>query len=183
MSDINVARRYADALIELAVESNKIEEFGADLASFAEVMQAHDGMLGQFLSSPVFTTEEREAVLTELFPKLSIDPMIKNLLKVVNGNARFPIFQTLVEQYSLLADEKSGRIRVNVATAEPLTPQLESEIQAALEKATGKKVLIEHHIDPSLIGGMVAKVGSKIYDSSLKTRLERLKNSLIVAQA
>ena len=86
-------------------------------------------------------------------------------------------------RYDQLADKHNGRVRVSVTTAEALTPALESEIRAALEQTTGKTVLVDHTIDPSLIGGMIARVGGTVYDSSLRTRLASLKHALTVAEA
>lgn len=183
MSEANVASRYADALIEVAAESNKIDAIGADLVKVENLFQANGGQLAEFIASPVFTVEERSAVLDKVLPKVHIDPYVTNLLKVMNANRRLGIFSTLRAQYDALADERSGRVRVQVTTADALTPALESEIKAALEASTGKSVIVEHTIDPSLIGGMIARVGGKVYDSSLRTRLSKLKHALIVAEA
>lgn len=183
MSEANVAARYADALIEVAAEVGKIDAIGADLARVEALFQANDGQLADFIGSPVFTVEERSAVLDQVLPKVQIDPFVANLVKLMNANRRLGIFSTLRTQYDALADEKSGRVRVKVTTADALTPALESEIKAALEASTGKTVLVDHTIDPSLIGGMIARVGGKVYDSSLRTRLSKLKHALIVAEA
>lgn len=183
MSDVNVARRYADALIDVASEAGEIERIGADLRTFEAALDAHDGLLRGVMTSPVFTAEEREKVLLEILPKLGLHPLSNNLMRVLNTNKRFAVLYAIREQFDALADEKAGRVRVQVSTAEALSPQLETEIKAALEKTTGKTVLVDHRIDPSLIGGMVARVGGTVYDSSLRTRLQHLKHSLIVAQA
>ena len=183
VSDVNVARRYADALIDVAAEANEIERIGNDLRTVEAALGAHDGLLGSVMTSPVFTVEERENVLLEVLPKLGLHGLSDNLMRVLNTNKRFTVLAEIRRQFDALADAKAGRVRVQVSTAEALTPQLETEIKAALERTTGKTVLVEHHIDPSLIGGMVARVGGTVYDSSLRTRLEQLKHSLIVAQA
>lgn len=183
MSEANVAARYADALIEVAAEAGKIDAIGADLATVQGLFEANEGQLMAFIASPVFTVEERAAVLDQVLPKVQIDPFVTNLLKLMNANRRLGIFAALRTQYDALADEKSGRARVKVTTADALTPALESEIKAALEASTGKTVIVEHTIDPSLIGGMIARVGGTVYDSSLRTRLSKLKHALIVAEA
>ncbi len=183
MSDVNVARRYADALIDVAVQAGEVERISTDLRTIEAALDAHGGLLSGVMTSPVFTVEEREKVLLDVLPKLGLHPLSNNLARVLNQNKRFAALPELRRQFDALADEKAGRVRVKVSTAEALTPQLETEIKAALERSTGKTVLVEHHIDPSLIGGMVARVGGTVYDSSLRTRLQQLKHSLIVAQA
>ncbi len=183
MSDLNVARRYADALIEVASESSSVEAIGKDLQNVENVLMAHDGKLHGFFSSPVFTTEEREAVLLQILPRLGVGNFTQNFLKVVNSNGRFAVLPVIRSEYDKLADVRAGRVRVKVSTAEPLTPQLETEVKAALESSTGKTVIVEHTVDPSLIGGMVARIGGTVYDSSLRTKLQALKAALVVGQA
>ncbi|MEZ4319357.1 MAG: ATP synthase F1 subunit delta [Myxococcota bacterium] len=183
MSDVNVAQRYAEALMEVAVEAGEVERIAADLHRVEAAMLLEDGLLRGVLASPVFTSEERERVLNDVLPKLGVHGLTGNLLKVMNANKRFSIVAELRRQFDLLADKRAGRVRVKVSTAEPLSPQLENEIKAALEASTGKSVIVEHTIDPSLIGGMVARVGGTVYDSSLRTRLEQLRHTLVVAQA
>jgi len=183
VSDINVAKRYADALIEVAVEADQTPRIGQDLATFESVLMAYDGLLISVMASPVFTTEERDDVLLQILPKLGLHELSANLFRVMNTNRRLGIFSEFRRQFDALADGRAGRVRVQVSTAEALSPQLETEIKAALEASTGKTVLVEHTIDPSLIGGMVARVGGTVYDSSLRTRLEQLHHTLIVAQA
>jgi len=177
-----VARRYAQALIEVADEAGAIDQVGTDLQSFAQVLDAHEGMLGDALSSPVFTTEERGAVLDGVLPKLSLHPLAANLLRLVNDKRRFPVLRDIVTAYGELADERAGRQQVLVTTAEPLTPQVEAEIRQALEKSTGKTVRLTTKVDPSLLGGLVAKVGGTVYDSSLRTRLDQIKHALVSSE-
>ena len=183
MSDTNVAKRYAEAFIDVAVEANAVDALGADLTKVTAALRANDGQLADALSSPVFSNEERANVLKAVLPMLQIQPLTANLLNVVGDNKRFSAFNLISEHYQALADEKNGRVRATVVTAEAMSPQLENEVKAALETATGKTVLIEHSIDASLIGGMVARVGGTVYDSSLRTRLEQLKQTLVSAQA
>lgn len=183
MSDANVAQRYAEALMDVAAESGRIDRVADDLAEVERALLAHDGLLMGALASPVFTAEEREAVLGAVIPRLELEGVTANFLRVLGKNRRFGAFRAMREAFDALADARSGRVRVKVTTASPLTPQLELEIKAALEATTGKVVLVEHAIDPSLIAGMVARIGGTVYDSSLRTRLQQLQHHLVVAQA
>lgn len=183
MSELNVARRYAEAIIDVASELGRIDPVAHELYLVEKALHANDDQLFDVMSSPVFTVGERAAVLDAVIPKLEISPQVANFARVMNKNGRVGVFDLMRENYNRLADERAGRVRAVVTTAEPLTPQLEVEIKSALEAATNKTVYIEHAIDPALIGGMVARVGGKVYDSSLRTRLSELKRSLVAAQA
>jgi F-type H+-transporting ATPase subunit delta len=89
----------------------------------------------------------------------------------------------IAQAYRAQADERAGRVKVSVTTAEPMSPQIEAEVRTALEASTGKTVTLEAHVDPDLIGGMVARVGGKVYDSSIRTRLLDIRQSLIVSRS
>lgn len=182
MSDHTVARRYANALIEVATEADAIDTVSADLDRFVALLEQPENPLGPALYSPVFTAEERERVLDEVLPRLNLHPMSRNLLKLTNDKGRLPLIASIARAYRDLADARAGRVRVRVATAEPLTPQIETEVRMALERLTGKDVLLETSVDPTLLGGMVARVGSTVYDSSLRTRLQTLKRRLLETQ-
>ncbi len=173
------ARRYAQAMIEVAVESDAVDKIGDDLASFATLTRGHDRLLGSALRSPVFTVEERRAVLDEVLPKLDLHPLSQNLLNLINDKGRLGLVDQIAEAYSELADERAGRLRVVVQTAETLTKKLEEEIRKALAAATGKQIVLQTEVEPQLIGGMVAHVGGKVYDSSIRTRLQQIKGALL----
>lgn len=181
MSDANIAKRYAEAFIELAHEAGDIDGFAADLRDFAELLGANGGQLSIAMSSPVFTKDERRQVLDAVLPRLNAKQLTLNLIHLLNDNGRFSIVPSLVREYGDLADARAGRVRVQVRSAEPLSPQLEAEVRVSLERATGKKVLLETSVDPSLLGGLIARVGSRVYDSSLKTRLVDLQHRLFQA--
>jgi F-type H+-transporting ATPase subunit delta len=179
MADRSIARRYARAFIELAEEAGAVEAGGADLDRALAAVRAHDDQLLQPLSNPVFTHEERSGVLQAVVPKLGVGALTRNLLFVLLDKGRFGLLPEVVQVFHEFADEKAGRVRVLVQTAAPLTPQLETEVIAALEKVTGKDVIIETQVDERLIGGIVARVGSVVYDASIRTRIENIKQRLL----
>lgn len=181
MSDRSVARRYAAAFFEIAVESDSIDALDIELARTVEELQGHEGRLFETLSSPMFTRDERRGVLDAVVPKLKLSDLTVNLLRLLLERGRFATLPDVARIYNDTVLEKAGKLRVSVATAEPLSPQLESEVRSAFEKATGKTVLLEAELDPSLIGGMVARVGGTVYDSSIRTRLQDIKHTLIQA--
>jgi len=177
-----VARRYAQAMIEVAAEVDAVDTVSNDLQRFVALLDANDGQLRDALCSPVFTTEERGAVLSELLPRLSLHEMAANLLRLVNDKGRFAAMPDIAEAFLTFADDRAGRQQVHVTTAEPMTPQVEAEVRSALEKATGKTVRLSTKVDPTLLGGLIAKVGGTVYDSSIRTRLEQLKHTLIAQE-
>lgn len=179
MADTTAAKRYAQAMIEVAAEADAIDKIGADLAGFAALMNEHDGLLGDALRSPVFTAEERRSVLDGVLPKLDLHPLSANLLNLTNDKGRLGLVDQIARAYGDLADERAGRLRVIVQTAEPLTKKLEEEIRKALAAATGKQIVLQTEVEPQLIGGMVARVGGKVYDSSIRTRLQQIKGALL----
>jgi len=182
MSKSSVAKRYAQAMIQVAVEADCVDAVGANLTSFCDVLGAHEGLLRNALYNPVCTIEERRGVLGEILPKLDLNPLTANLLHLVNDKERLPAIEAIADEYHALADELAGRIQVVVSTAEPMSPQIEAEVRAALEKSTGKTVVLESKVDPELIGGLVARVGGKVYDSSIRTRLAAMRSALIDAR-
>ena len=181
MPENSVAQRYAVAMIEVADELGIIEQVGSDLGGFADLVEAHDGLLKAAFSNPGFSVEERRAVLDDLLPKLEAHGTTANFLRLVNDKGRLGLAEEIAEAFGELADAKAGRIRVTVETAEPMTPQVQAEVQAALARATGKDVILRTQVVPELIAGLVARVDGKVYDSSLRTRLQSLKQALIAS--
>lgn len=179
MANSTVAHRYASALLELALPTGELDRIAKDLVRFGEVVK--DPNANRALVTPLFSAEERENVLSALLPRLGMHPLAVNFLKLLAEKRRFGDVVAILDAFAKLADEASGRVRVEVSTAEPMTPQIEAELRSTLERGLGRKVLLTTKVDPTLIGGMVARVGSKVYDSSLRTRLETLKLNLLNA--
>ena len=179
MHEMSVSRRYAEALIEITDDSEAIL---ADLKGFDGLLDANDGELRNALCTPIFSGDERTNILTALLPKLGLNPLTGNFLQVLNAKGRLTIFSDITRAYSQLADERAGRVTVRVTTAKKMTKTIESDVSKALSKSTGKQVVLQADVDPELIGGMVVRVDGKVYDSSIKTRLQTVKRTLLAAQ-
>jgi F-type H+-transporting ATPase subunit delta len=179
MGDRALARRYARAFIEIAEESGSIDRLGAELAQVVSAVRSADDLLFDALKNPVFTLDERGRVLDEVMPRLGAGPVVANLLRLLLQNGRFGLLPLVQDEYRVDADERAGRVRVLVSTAEPMSPQLEAEVRSALSGVTGKTVELDTQVDPSLIGGIVARVGGKVYDASVKNRLDVLRATLL----
>ncbi len=182
MPEHSVARRYAEALIDVASEAKAADQVGTDLIAFTALLDAGDGQLRHALCTPLFSSAERSAVIDDLLPKLKLHQLTNNFLQLVNTKGRMAVVGDIAEVYGRLADERAGRIKVFVTTAEPMSDAMAAEVKDAMSKTTGKDVIIEASVDASLIGGMIAKVGGKVYDSSIRSRLAQIKQQLIHAQ-
>lgn len=183
MSDTQVARRYARALVEVAVESGRADAVLAEMVRVLDALQGDGQELFAVLRSPLFSAEERAGLLTTVLPRLGVGKESTDFLRFLSDRGRMSLLAEVVRLFREDMDVRAGRIRVEVLTVDPLTPQLEASIQEAFAKATGKTVVIDASIDTSLIGGLVARVGDRVYDASLRARLEDARNRLINASA
>lgn len=183
MADRMVARRYASAFMELLQAKGGVDAALSDLAGASDLLMSEGGELFRVLCNPIFTVDERRAVLVDVLSRTAFRPLTTNLLRLLLDKRRMEQLPLIVEECAAVADDLADRVRVRVDAAEPLTPQLEAEVRVTLERVTGKRVLLETHVDPDLIAGIVARVGGRVYDASLRTRLQDLKVRLINAQA
>ncbi len=172
-----VAGRYAAALFELARETNAIDAIGADLAKF-DAMIASQPDLDRFVRSPVFTSEEQVKALGPILAKIGITGLAANFLKLVAAKRRLFAVRDMVRAYRALVDENAGVVRAQVTVAEVPSDKVLGEIKQALEDVAGDKVAIDVRIDPSIIGGIVVKLGSKMVDASLRTKLNGIRTAM-----
>jgi F-type H+-transporting ATPase subunit delta len=178
MIEGSLARRYAKALLELGQEAGKADLFGTQLAAFVALLLANDSQLHAAMTNPSLTAAERKSVLEALIPRMAFDPMMVNFLRLVLEKERFAALPAISREYRSLADVLANRVRATVTTAAPASLALQSEIARALSSATGKTVVVQAEVDPSLLGGLVARVGGRVFDASLRTRLESLQVTL-----
>ena len=179
MANGSLARRYAKALIALGQETGSVEAIAGDLDTFSEVLDLGDGALRAALSNPGMTTTERAAVLGDVLAKVKLGDTAANFMRLLVDKNRFMVFDDIRRATHEMADEIAGRVQATVTTASDLTPAMCKEVQAALEAATGKTVVIDFQTDKGLIGGMVAQVGDISYDASVASRLNALQQALI----
>ena len=180
MGESSVARPYATALIELSREARTTDRVAGDLKRFVALLQNPD--LRRVLCTPLFGSAERTRVLDALLGRLGLSPLATHFIRLLDDKGRLPNVEAIVAAFDELADEAAGRVRVLVATAEPMTPHIEAEVRATLERSLGKSIVLTSRVEPALIGGMVATIAGKVYDSSIRTRLEQLRYSLLQAQ-
>ncbi len=169
-----VAQRYANALFELAQDTNSLPAVEGDLDRFSGLI-AESADLKRLVRSPVFSSEEQERAVAALLEKDAIGGLVANFIKVAATNRRLFIVPDVIVAFKHMAAKQRGEVAAEVTSAEPLSDRHLDELKAALKASLGKDITLATHVDPSLIGGLIVKVGSRMIDGSLKTKLNSLK--------
>lgn len=169
-----VAGRYATALFELAREAGGIDAVRTSLAQFKSALNASDD-LRRFVKSAVFSAGVQVNALGEILKVMELDAMTNNLLLLLAKNRRLFAVEDVIKAYDTLVASYRGEITAQVVSAHPLTPEHMESLTATLQSKLGKTPRIEAEVDPSLLGGLVVKVGSRMIDTSLKAKLNSLK--------
>ncbi|KGD87555.1 F-type H+-transporting ATPase subunit delta [Rhizobium petrolearium] len=172
-----VAERYASSLFELALEAGSVDKVGADLDRFQVLLDESED-LRRLVASPVFSAEEQQKAIVAVADKVGITGLVGNFLKVVAGNRRLFALPGMIRAYREIAAAHRGEITAEVTSAYALSTAQETELKSALKGVTGKDVAIAVTVDPSLLGGLIVKVGSRQIDTSLRTKLSTLKLAL-----
>ena len=169
-----VAGRYATALFELAHEQNKLDEVDQDLAKFQGMLDQSED-LTRLVKSPAFAAEEQERALGAVMDWASIGATTGNFLKVVTRNRRLFAADDMIKTFRTLLARHRGEVSAEVRSAVPLTEEQLNALKEKLKATHGMNVRLDTKVDPSLLGGLVVRVGSRMFDSSLKTKLANLK--------
>ena len=171
-----VARRYAQALTEEAQGAGQLDAVDADVALLAETL---DGSreLRAALTSPVVSHAKKEAVLDRLFGGRLSDLSLR-FLRLLVAKQRDGLIPEILAAYHRLRDERTGTVEATVRTAKPIGPDEAERLKAALEARAGKTVRMRIDVDPSLVGGLVVRLGDVVYDRSVKHQLETLREQL-----
>lgn len=177
----SLARRYARALLQLADTPIQREIFGRDLGGFvrnATASEPHAPSLLDVLASGAYLVPERRAVLQKVLERMALDGTVAKFLLFVFERGRIEGVPQIARHYGELSDALAGRVHAKLTSARPLPADAVAKIKAALERATGKTILLESAVDPELIGGVVTQVGSVVYDGSLRSQLASIRTSL-----
>ncbi len=172
-----IADRYAGSLFDLALQSGEVEKVEADLTA-VERMLAESEDLKRLIMSPVFSAEEQFNSVTAIADRAGIAGLAGNFLRVVAKNRRLFAVPAMIKAFREIAADQRGEVSAEVTTAHPLSGEQETELKAALKGVTGKDVTVSVTVDPSLLGGLIVKIGSRQIDTSLKTKLNSLKLAL-----
>lgn len=172
-----VAERYASALFELAVSEKQLVAVEKDLGRFDELMKG-SADLERLVRFPVFSTEEQTGAISAVLDKAGIKGFVGNFIRVVAGNRRLFVMRDIVRAFRQMAAAHRGEISADVKVANPLTAEQSKQLQSTLKGVVGKDVALDVEVDPSILGGLIVKVGSRQIDTSLRTKLSSLKLAL-----
>jgi len=168
------AGRYATALFQLALEGNALEQVAADLDRFDEALDAFED-LTRLVKSPVFSADEQGRALAAVLEQLKIEGLTRNFLLLAAKNRRLFATPDMTRAFRAMLARHRGEMSASVTAASKLTDGQITALKQALKAALGKEVMLEERVDPTLLGGLVVKVGSRMVDTSLRTSLNSLK--------
>jgi len=172
-----VASRYAQSLFDIALETKSLAKVEKQLAAFEALLNDSED-LRRLIGSPVFSTDEQMRAISGIAEKAGLDGVVANFLKVVVSNRRLFAVPGMIEAFRVIAADHKGVVAADVASAIKLTAAQEKELAGTLKDVAGKDVEINMTVDPSLLGGLVVKIGSRQIDTSLRTKLSSMKLAL-----
>jgi F-type H+-transporting ATPase subunit delta len=172
-----IAKRYAKALVQIGSEAGTVDRFNADLGKFSALL-TESRELAQVFGNPAYGIESKTEIMKELVARVQVSPIVSNLLMLLLERGRLSVLPLIAESYGTMADELSGIVRPTLTSGLPLDAAQIEEIKAALAQSTGKKVELKVEVDPSLIGGVITKIGGKVFDGSVRTQLARIQDTL-----
>lgn len=173
-----IAGRYAVALFELATEAGALDQVSKALQDFLSLLD-ESADLDRLVKNPVFTAEEQVAALDAVFRKAGISGLAANFLKLVASKRRLFAVRGMITAFQALVAEKQGIVSAEVTVASPLSEKNRAAVLEALEKQAGKKIALTERVDPTIVGGLIVKIGSRMIDASLKTKLNAMKLAMI----
>ena len=172
-----VSGRYATALFELARDEKSVDAVKDDLDKF-DAMLADSADLKRLVRSPVFSSDTQVKALSAVLDKAGISGISANFLKVLTANRRLFAVDQVIRAFRALVAKFKGEATADVTVAEKLSDKNLDALKAALKSVTGKDVSLNVKVDPSIIGGLVVKLGSRMVDSSLRTKLNSIKHAM-----
>jgi F-type H+-transporting ATPase subunit delta len=172
-----VASRYAAALVEVAMEQHNADQIKTDLASFAEAFFT-SADLRNFLESPAASAEEKRKVVAELASRMKLATASRNFIFLLVDHRRTEILGEIQQAFHSELNARLGIAEAHVSSARELSAEEKRELTSALQRRTGKKIEAKFHKDESLLGGAVVRVGSTVYDGSVREQLARLRQQL-----
>ncbi len=180
MSLSTIANRYARALADVIIERRETNEVVAELDVFARMME-HNPQLRDVFASPILAVERKRAVLNELLSRMKLRPSSGNFLQLLLANSRLHNLDQMLRALSKELDTRTNIVSAEVTTAREIGEQEQAMLRDKLKAATGKEVRLQFRSDPAIIGGVVTRIGSTVYDGSIKNQLSQMKERLMKA--
>jgi len=172
-----IARRYATALADVAIERGEAREVQSELDQWAEMIEANP-QLKEVFANPTIVYDHKRKVLEDLISRSRVRETTASFLRVLLTNQRISQLRDIAARFALVLDERAGMVSATVTTARPIPEDLKSALHDTLTTATGRKVRLNFTTDEKIIGGVVAQIGSTIFDGSVQNHLERLAEGL-----
>jgi F-type H+-transporting ATPase subunit delta len=172
-----IAERYAAALFELADEQKALDQGAADLRQI-RTMLAESADLVRLIRSPILSRAEQGRAIAVLAEKAGLSLLIRNFLGLVAQNRRLFAVPAMIEGFLKLLAARRGEVTAHITAAQALTAAQQALVEEQLRRAVGSKVAVDIKVDPSLLGGMIVRVGSRMVDASLKSKLHRLEAAM-----
>jgi F-type H+-transporting ATPase subunit delta len=170
------ARRYAQAVFDIAKQTNTLDQWLADLRAVSGVFGRQGA--ATTLEDPGLKTEDQKRIIDERLAALKVQPMVANLLHMLVQRQRLALLPRIVESYQQLFNKEKGIVVADVTSAVPLDEAQQKRVVAELSKITGKSIELRVHQDPSILGGLITRIGDELIDSSVATRLSTLAQRL-----
>ena len=177
MSLQTVARRYATALADVAIERREERQIQKELDYWATMIESSP-QLKEVFANPTIIHDHKRKVLEDLIARTRVRDTMAGFLRVLLKNQRLAQLRDIAARYSLVLDERAGMLAGSVTTARPITEELKKTLHETLSAATGRTVRLSFDTDEQIIGGMVARIGSTVFDGSVQSHLERLAEGL-----
>lgn len=172
-----VAERYASALFELAQETSTLEDVETDLKTFREMLK-DSADLKRVVISPVFSAEEQEKAIGAVSDKAEIKSLVGNFVRLLAHNRRLFVLPDAITGFMDMLAEHRGEVTAEVISARKLSAEHLEDLKKALKASLGKDPAIEATVDPAILGGLIVKVGSRMIDSSVRTKLNSITSRL-----
>lgn len=177
MSVTTVARRYAEAMADVAIERNQVEEIDAELRTFANMMKTSRELYEAF-ASPVISQKDKGRILENIISRSRPGELTANLLRTMLSHYRLHNLDAVYEQFRRQINQRKGVVIAEVTTAGPISSAEQDVLSRNLQEMTGKQVQLNFNTDPSIIGGVVTRIESTVYDGSIRTQLQEVKQRL-----
>jgi F-type H+-transporting ATPase subunit delta len=178
MVNVSIARRYARALLAVAIEAGRADAVSEQLSSFSGAL-AQNRELTDVLFNPAYSREQRNRVVEALLKAIGpVETVLANTMRLLVDRNRLGYLPDIARLFRDMADAQAGRVRGHVTSATPLAPDTLQKLAGNLKDLTQRNVVLEAKVDPSVLGGVAAQVGSVLYDGTLRTQLETLRREL-----
>lgn len=175
------ASRYARALVDVVLEPRSALQPDVAVAQLREIEQmfAQSAELRNAMATPSIQPSQKRGSVGKILDEISVSPLIRNFIFVVVDHKRAALLPEIRESFETLIDQRMGFVQANVTSAAPLNPRQNSELESELSRVAGKQVILKFSVDPSLLGGVVARIGSTVYDGSIRGQLQQMRRELM----